>query len=408
MMRKSHVLLLVLVSGFIGCGGSDPLIKEYGRSSVVSGGAGVGGTSVLAGMFRDQGCSVEKWNKLWPKIKKYDTVVWIPDRFMPPTQNERTFLETWLRAQPNRTLIYVGRDYDPISDYWQKTLDSGNADDEWMLQRKIARAKSRHQARRGRLTLNNDYGWFRLAPGKSQRVAKNLSGADGWLDGIDTSKTEIRLGHSMLVPKWFSRFTREDRFKMLVKNGNNEMVVASYSQTNWNGSKIMLVNNGSFLLNLPLINHQHRKLATKLVGEAKKGGSVIFLESGMHETAISDKDPKEGMTNGLEMLTTWPTNIVLMHLIAIGIVYCFSVLPIFGRPKEAEPEPLSDFNKHIEAVAELMAKAGGGMDYVRTRYNNYQNLVRSGTSHEGAVTPQGNPPTPNNPAPPANPYTDNP
>ena len=46
-------------------------------------------------------------------------------------------------------------------------------------------------------------------------------------------------------------------------------------------SQLLVVSNGSFLLNAMLVNHEHRKLAGKLIDTIGPGGrDVVFLESG--------------------------------------------------------------------------------------------------------------------------------
>ena len=72
----------------------------------------------------------------------------------------------------------------------------------------------------------------------------------------------------------------------LVKSGDDVLV----SRIEWKQSQILLIANGSFLLNLPLVNHEHRKLAGHLVnavGPPRK--LVIFLESGAGGPPIREK-----------------------------------------------------------------------------------------------------------------------
>jgi len=45
-----------------------------------------------------------------------------------------------------------------------------------------------------------------------------------------------------------------------------------------------------------------------------------------------------------------------MHLLALGIVFCFAVFPIFGRPRKLAEAGSSDFGKHIAAIGELMSR----------------------------------------------------
>ena len=66
-------------------------------------------------------------------------------------------------------------------------------------------------------------------------------------------------------------------------------------------SQLIVVANGSFLLNLPLVNHEHRKLAGKLIDAVgPPGQTVVFLESFAGGPPISD-DPSGGMPTGAEI-----------------------------------------------------------------------------------------------------------
>jgi len=365
------LLLLMLVA--TGCKGSKVLSIDYGASTGKRGKA-VGGTSVLAGIFRERGFQVYKWTKLWPKLRKHDVLVWIPDRFNPPTKSERKAIEKWLSSGSGRTLLYVGRDYDPVSDYWERVQTGLPAAKAWTIQRRLARSKSDHDLARSEIAGTIDFDWFRFEQAPGRRLATELRAKADWLDGIDPDKTEIQLGHRMLSPSNFvSRLVTGAKFESLLRSGK-DVIIGQYRKTSWRNSKILLVNNGSFLLNLPLVNQEHRKLADKIVVRCGIGESVVFLESGKYETDVRSKDRKSGM-NGLEMFTTWPINLVLMHLFALGIVFCFARFPVFGRPRQAETKTISDFGKHITAVAELMAKTGDNA-YLQARLSVYQNQVR--------------------------------
>ena len=55
-----------------------------------------------------------------PRVNDFDVLVWLPDDFVPPTKEQREFLETWLKNGTERTMIYVGRDYDAAVTYWER------------------------------------------------------------------------------------------------------------------------------------------------------------------------------------------------------------------------------------------------------------------------------------------------
>ena len=72
------------------------------------------------------------------------------------------------------------------------------------------------------------------------------------------------------------------------------LLVGRVSRPNWDGSQVIVVANGSFLLNLPLINHQHRMLAGRLIQQCgQRGQNVAFLESGPGGVRISDRDSEK-------------------------------------------------------------------------------------------------------------------
>ena len=124
-------------------------------------------------------------------------------------------------------------------------------------------------------------------------------------------------------------------------------------------SQLLVVSNGSFLLNATLVNHEHRKLAGKLVDTiGPKACDVVFLESGELKTAqppgpnpaggpspspfgsspdeqarptrqqaagneplIRRTDPVPEMPNGLELFLQWPTNWIGLHFALVGILF---------------------------------------------------------------------------------------
>ena len=174
-------------------------------------------------------------------------------------------------------------------------------------------------------------------------------------------------------------------------------------------SQLLAVANGSFLLNAMLVNHEHRKLAGKLVDAVGRGGrDVVFLESGQiqidepigprpatnsspfsagpapnaveqrtgeREPPIRRADPAPATSNGLELLLVWPTNWVLLHFALIGILFCFWKLPIFGLPRPEERAGAADFGRHIDAVAALLERTADRR-YALSRVKHYQQIVK--------------------------------
>ena len=108
---------------------------------------------------------------------------------------------------------------------------------------------------------------------------------------------------------------------------------------------------------------------------------------------ISKEDPSFAPSLGLDLMLIWPTNWILAHICLLGILFCFSRFPIFGRPREIRSQATSDFASHIDAVARLLSRTGDE-DYARARLQHYRQIVR----HESAGS--NAPATPPQPAPP--------
>ena len=125
---------------------------------------------------------------------------------------------------------------------------------------------------------------------------------------------------------------------------------------------------------MPLVNHEHRKLAGKLIDEiGPPGQKVVFLESDAGGPPIRDKDPTLGTPTGLEIFNLWPTNWILLHLAAAGVIFCFVRWPIFGRPRRLPRAAPSDFGRHITAEAELL-KRSADRTYAAARLLHYRQL----------------------------------
>jgi hypothetical protein len=173
-----------------------------------------------------------------------------------------------------------------------------------------------------------------------------------------------------------------DKFRVLLGTPSGPLVTRVTNDELWHNGQILVVANGSFLLNYPLVNHEHRKLATRLVNACGPDKKVLFLESGPGGPAVLDKEPASGPVTAFELLQVWPLNAILLHLTVLGIVFCLSQAAIFGRPRELPPEPTADFGKHVAAMGQLLARTGD-RHYAQARITQYRQFAerKSGRSH---------------------------
>lgn len=400
-MRHSKTLtLFILVVASIGCAPKG-VATTYGKRGGTSGGPSVNGTAVLAGMFEEAGHRVITWRRLSPKLEQCNTIVWVPDDFQPPTLEQRAFVEQWLFEESGRTLIYVGRDYDAESDYWGELQAAAPAEQLLEVTRRMATAQARHDSQRARMPKAEAADWFTVFRDEPHRIAKKLEGP--WSTGIVGSKTDIQMNARLEalsdseIKAWQLRADNQwhdaAEFTRLLTS-DDEAIVTQVTIDDWSDSKIIVVGNGSFLLNLPLINHEHRKLAGKLISECDPG-RVAFLESGYGGPMVFDKEPGTDMPTGFAAFTVWPIGFILIHFAVFGILLCIAMFPIFGRARGVATEVNSesalgtavsvvraDFGKHITALGELL-ETTEDRQYARDRITYYHEHVKrdSGTSH---------------------------
>ncbi len=333
---------LACLMAVVGCSNRE-LNTSYGRQqeAPLVDSASVNGTDVLAGMFKQAGHDVARRRVILSgEFEAVDTIVWFPDDFGAPDEQVCDWLDGWLSGRPQRSVIYVGRDFDAGPLYWRKILalvppDERQAYQEQAIQSDFSGAWQVNAAK-DRLECP----WFTIEPHDKRQVVQ-LAGP--WSKGIDAGGTEIELGNR-LVPK--------ASVQRLLTSGA-DVLIARQQRPRRSGGKLILVENGSFLLNLPLVNHEHRKLAARLIESTQQGGRVVFLESGASGPPI---DPDESDNSMWNVFGAWPLSAILLQLGLAGIIFCFARWPIFGRPRFAPAAALSDFGKHVDALGELLRR----------------------------------------------------
>jgi len=355
---------LLLVFSAAGC--VSEIETGYGQRRGPGASGSVNGTAVLAEMFEQAGHEVFSWSSLSPRLTDHaDCIVWFPDDFQPPAPQVRWWLEDWLRNRSRRTLIYVGRDFDAAAGYWEKIEPDTPADQLAEVRRRKTQARHKFQTRRGEIPTGENCQWFIVDGRWRPRKVCSLQGDPQWLRDVDPSKLEIQL-NSRIRPTEYTQVLLESEGDMLV---SRERVPMS-------GSRLIVVANGSFLLNLPLVNRQHRKLAGKLIEEVgPPGQTVAFLESGPGGPPILAEDPAVEVPTGVEMALTPPLCWLFLHLAIVGVAFCFSRWPVFGLPRQLDTGVTSDFGKHIEALGDLLRRSRDRA-YAMARVLHYQQVTK--------------------------------
>lgn len=386
-MSNTRCKLVAILAGTLatltGCAkhSEGDLQTEYGERNELEMAASVNGYSVLAEMFTKAGYTVSKRADLSDGLKNVaDAIVYAPDSFAPPPQSTIDWCDRWLKEKAGRTLIYIGRDFDAAPNYWRKIRPQVAAKHQAEVDRRLQAAIDEFDEERRAAPEQAECDWFAVDTTAPHLNVRILSG-DWDLDNVDVAKTEIEL-NSRIAPRGG---TFEDRDSLL--SGNGETIVFRRQLPAARGlrfwlpdptSQLIVVANGSFLVNLQLVNKEHRKLAGKLIDEVPKGSRVVFIEADAPSRVRSGGGgggPQE--TAGIfDVFGVWPLSVILIQWIIVLALFCFSRWPIFGPPRDPAPAPASDFSRHIEALAETW-EITRDSSYARDRWQYYQQHVRS-------------------------------
>lgn len=365
-VRNAVLASLLLLAG---CDAMSDVNQVYGKRGG-PGSSSINGTVVLSDLFEAAGFETSAWTRLSPKLEKEDVILWFPDRYTGPFDDESTYLENWLAAQPNRTLVYVGRDYDATVDYWKRVVATVAPEQRIRARVRLAQAIASERADaeiiNAILFRGDDNPWFAAETGDTFREVEDLTGV--WTEEL-ASDTTLRI-RSFFEPNESDTLASYT----LLGEADGAGMVYELSRPEWGSSKLILVANGSFLLNLPLANSSNRKLANQLVNACGPPSKACFLECGSSPMMITNSDRSPPFF--LKLFTTFPMNLVMFQLFVLGMVYCLYIFPIFGRPKKLPEAQVSDFGKHVTALGEMIERTGDEA-FANQKLDQYRNEVET-------------------------------
>lgn len=376
-LRAAVCAVALLASG--GCGQRpDQLDTRYGSRLESRGGqTSVNGTGVLAEMFRGAGHRVTTVTRLYPSLgQRAGCIVHVPDDFQHPDGRAIDWVHDWLWQGFNRTYIFVVHDYDAACQYWEKYAAAATGPSQAAVQAQAAAVRQAFESSRP-TTSEPLFQSFVVDYRLDRRDVRSLGGQRTWCSGVDASKLEIEL-NGRLRP---ARFARADVEPILDSLGD-----ALVLQQRIGNGRLIIVANGSFLLNLPLVNHEHRKLAARLVDEVGRPRYVVFLE-GSGNPVVLDKDPAVRFPSVLAYFDVHPINYALWHLLLLAVLLLLSRFPIFGRPRDDAQRAPGDFGLHVTALGALMARTRD-KSYAWQRVLHYQQHVKPEQDrHRGLAHP---------------------
>ncbi len=324
---------VLLVSG---CG--QPLDTSYGRLR----GESINGTGALAELLRDEGHTVRTAVRLTDELHEWANVI---VRFAPypgpPEREEAAWYLNWLNAQGGRKLIYVPLDYEAESEYWNDVLEHLPKDVDSTIRTRADRLRKetsrpfRRFARKPK-DVGEAAEWFTVDdPKAAAQVCKSLEGP--WAERVDPAKAAVAHHETLNAGSAL----------ILLKGDGAPLAM---QKTRFNDSAILVVANGSFLLNAALLKPARRPLALRVAQwPGGPGRQVAFAEG---NSVLGDDSPPSVFA----LLRVPPFGWVAGQLLVLGLAACLARAPRLGR---ARPEPASGEDRpvaHPEALGALLAR----------------------------------------------------
>jgi hypothetical protein len=337
--RLPAVMAIAILA--LGSGCARRLETGYGSTR----GASVNGTSGFAGLLRSRGHEVRTAWRLTSELEAWaDVIVRFAPYPGPPDREEASWYEEWLEGQRERSLIYVVRDYDAEPEYW--SLAAQRLGEPGAEGRRAQAESNRDKAKNWteRLPSKADKpadaaDWFKVGPAANPpRTCETLEGP--WAEDVDSRAAAILL-HEPLVAN--------QEHVLLTSKGN---VLAMEWEVE-DDSLVLVIANGSFLLNLPLVNRARRPLAERVVewiGDEHR--RVAFVEG---FSVLSGPGLPPSLFDLLRRIPSFRW--VAIQLGLFGLLACLARAPRLGR---ARSDPASDSDRpaaHAEALGRLLEKS---------------------------------------------------
>ncbi|WP_161602310.1 DUF4350 domain-containing protein [Tautonia marina] len=340
-------VLLALVSG---CAETQ-IDTTYGRIA----GRSVNGTGVFASLLRDEGHEVRAARRLNEELGDWaETIV----RFLPEpgivSQEEADWYFDWQMEGDGRRLILVCRDGSAEAEYWQGALEALPEDapeqQRDRIEEKLTRASDwgSEGPPPGFQAADPDY-WFRFDE-ETGGADPSVSLGGPWSEGIDPKAAALPLHRALEVssPAEAALLTGDD----------DRVIVMDWS---WDDpidggdpSAVLVVANGSFLLNAAVVPHARRPLTMKVaewVGSTPR--KVAFVEGSFLLGAESS------MPTPWQVIRQVPElGIVAGHFLMLALIAALAHAVILGRPRAAPFSGADRPRMHAEALGNLLSRIG--------------------------------------------------
>ena len=310
-----------------------------------------------------------------------DAIVWTPRDFRSFDRASVAWLERWLR-HGGRTLVLVLPDSGGGEDYLRRLKPAAAPEDREDYDRAVARRQvTRLQSRR--VTVGTGLN-FRVEPiGRPASSEPAGVWPEGW-SRRSRQRYESRLLLGEAEPEDASVGDDDAAGRLIwrpvVTAAGGDVLVATGKLDGASASEVVLVGGGTMVSNygfavgngealcrdIRRVMIANRPAVPVSAGDSRAAGhgekddsvSVAMILTDGGELPIRPERRSGPSPSGWAVLTTWPLSWVTIHGLIAGLVVCFLLAPIFGRPRRLASEMTTAMTDHVEAMAMLMHKTG--------------------------------------------------
>ena len=269
----------------------------------------------------------------------------------PPEEKEAEWYRQWLAGDHQRWLIYVVRDFDTQVEYWTQVRDgiSKTADPERYNEaeaKRVAAAiettsppdKAENSQPKKPKPTGNPHDWFKTeAVSPAPKICTKLEGP--WAKDIDAAAAGLSL-HDAVIS--------DDRSVLLSSEGKPLVLDKSAVFA----GNILIIANGSFLLNEALVKPARRPLALRVAEwPDRELQQIAMLESSY---VTSDEEETTTLWKLIERMLSFRW--VAIQMAIAGVFAALARAPRLGRPRPDPPSGADRPAAHAEALGALLAR----------------------------------------------------
>ena len=348
------LVLLAASASAAGSGCVEGRIDDtYGRMR----GRSINGTGAFANLLRDRGHEVRAARRLSVELADWaDTIVRFAPESGPIDDLEAEWYLDWQLTAGDRRLVYVCRDGEATAEFWQGVLGALPSD-------APEAQRSRIEARRDaaadwdseesvtaidEIDKEEVGSWFLLEeiPTPST-VAGSLEGP--WAEGVDPVDAALPVHRAL-------ELDHPSEVTLIAADGRPLAIEWSWEDIEYEEgpSEVLIVANGSFLLNAAIVNRARRPLTLRTAQWIGEGPRRIAFVEGAHPFAGGP-----GMPTPLEVIRAVPAlGVAAGHFIVMALAAALARALILGRPRAAPPSGADRPRAHAEALGHLLDRVG--------------------------------------------------